>query len=281
MNATSSFFSKSNHDNHGYFGKESMTWKIGQEAIVLLGGSRAILMQLAHPLVAAGVSAHSRYLTDPFGRALQTFMFGQWLTFGNTEATHKTARAINRLHAHVSGPLLHEAGRYNEGVEYRARDPELLLWVHATLIDTVLLTYSLFIGPLSYSEQEQYYQESKRMARLLGLCESAMPATVTDLRQYVQDMVNSDALAVTPEARRLARTVLFPPLPSVARPLLQLQLQLTNGLLPEPVRKIYDMRWNAHQQRLFDTSAKTLRAFWSHLPMPLRVLPITRRIMQE
>lgn len=267
--------------DHGYYGPESVTWKIGREAAILLGGARAVLMQLAHPLVAMGVSEHSDYMSDPYGRSWNTFLLGQMLTFGSSATALRAARTINRLHKHVHGTLPAQAGAYSGGTPYDARDPELLLWVHATLIDTILLTYPLFVGPLSTSEQEQYYQESKAMGRLLGLSSVQMPRTVRDLQQYVNAMIHSDRLAATPQARRLAQQVLFPPAPRTIRPLLHLNLQLTCALLPQPIRAIYGLEWGNWRQRAFDVSTWSIRTVMPHLPAHLRELPITRYLMEQ
>lgn len=268
-------------NDHGYYGPRSVTWKVGQETAVLLGGARAVLMQIAHPLVAAGVSEHSSYLSNPYGRTMHTFLLGEMLSFGSTATAREAARAINRLHTHVQGTLPTHAGAFLPGTAYRARDPELLLWVHATLVDTLLEMYRLLIGPLSAEEQERYYQESKASARLLGLSADAMPATVTDLRRYVDQMVHSNKLAATPQARQLAQVVLYPPLPTPLRPLLHFNLQFACGTLPQPVREIYGLEWSARQQRLFDWSVRGLRLSIARLPMSLRVLPISQRLMSE
>jgi uncharacterized protein (DUF2236 family) len=210
----------------------------------MLGGARSVLMQLAHPLVAMGVSAHSSYMTDPFGRAERTFVPGELLTFGSFEKARQAARTINRIHLHVHGNLPMDAGAFAKGTRYDARNPELLLWVHATLVDTLLLCHTLFIGPLTSAEQDTYYQESKEVALLLGLLPDKMPGTVDDLRQYVHDMVHSDRLVATPQARQLAHQVLFPPAPAILRPLMHINLQLTCALLPQPVREICGLEWN-------------------------------------
>ena len=223
---------------HGYFGANSMTWKIGRESILILGGARAVLMQLAHPLVAMGVGEHSSYLTHPFRRTEHTFLLGQMLTFGTTATARRAAHTINSLHKHVHGTLPIEAGAYTTGTPYQAHDPKLLLWVHATLADTILRTYPLFVGPLTHTEQEQYYQESKTMGHLLGLTNANMPPTVDDLYDYVHDMVYSDQLAATPQGREIVRQVLYPPVSDVLRPILHLNLQVTCALLPQPVREI-------------------------------------------
>ncbi len=268
------------HD-YGYYGPGSVAWKIGREAAIMLGGARAVLMQIAHPLVAMGVSAHSSYMQDPFGRAMRTFMLGEMLTFGSQTTAHKAARTINRLHYHVHGQLPIEAGAYASGTSYNARDPELLLWVHATLVDTILLTYKLFIGPLTSAEEDEYYQQSKEVAHLLGLLPEAMPKTVRDLEQYVYDMVYSNHLAATPQARQLAHQVLFPPAPTILRPFMHLNSQITCALLPQPVREIYGLEWDSRRQRVFDLSAHGMRMIIPRLPMYLRELPVTRRIIQE
>ncbi len=268
------------HDS-GLYGPDSMAWKIGREVVVLLGGSRAILMQLAHPLVAMGVSRHSSYMSDPFGRAVRTFMHGEWLMFGSLEKAHKAAREINHLHKGVHGTLPIEAGAFRPGTPYDARYPELLLWVHATLVDTLLLCYDLFIGPLTLAEQDEYYQQSKLEARLLGLLPQDMPGSVDDLRAYVHDVVHSNTLAATPHARRLAQQVLFPPAPTILRPAMHLNYQLTCALLPQPVREIYGIEWDGRRQRLFDVSAWGMRKIIPRLPMYLRELPVTRRIINQ
>lgn len=267
--------------DYGYYGPGSATWKIASEAAITLGGTRAVLMQIAHPLVAAGVFEHSRYMTDPFGRAEHTFVLGQKITFGSTATIHDAARTINHLHKHVHGTLPDQAGAYRSGTSYKARDPELLLWVHATLIDTILYTYPLLIGPLSQQEQEQYYQESKTLARLLGLSPQDMPETVYGLRQYVHEMVHSDRLAATAQSRQLARQVLFPHTPTFLRPALHLNAQITNALLPQPIREIFGIEWSTRQQQAFELSLQGLHLVVSRLPLSLRILPITQRLMRQ
>lgn len=267
--------------NHATYGPGSIGWKINREDVVLLGSSRAVLMQLAHPLVAMGVSAHSNYMTDPFGRAKRTFVLGELLTFGSFDKARQAARTINRKHLHVHGDLPMDAGAFSKGTRYDARDPELLLWVHATLVDTSLLCYNLFISPLTPAEQDTFYQESKEVAHLLGLPPDKMPGTVDDLRQYVYHMVHSKRLVATSQALQLAQQLLFPPAPAILRPLMHLNLQVTCALLPQPVREIYGLEWDSHRQLVFDLSARGIRTIIPRLPMYLRELPITRHLMQE
>lgn len=264
----------------GYYGPGSVAWKVNREWVVLLGGARAVLMQLAHPLVALGVSNHSSYMSDPFGRAERTFILGEKLTFGSTRTARKAARTINNLHKHVHGHLPSDAGEFARGTSYDARDPELLLWVHATLVDTLLLSYKVFVGPLTHAEEEEYYQESKEIAHLLGLLSAEMPHGIDDLKRYIYEMVHSERLAPTLQARELAMQTLFPPAPQALRPLMHLNLNITNALLPQPIREIYNLEWGKSQQLAFEALARSMRLVVPHMPMPLRELPITRRLMR-
>ena|SRR5258707_8306399 len=264
----------------GYYGPGSISWKVNREWAVMLGGTRAVLMQLAHPLVALGVSNHSSYMTDPFGRGARTFVLGEKLIFGPSRTARQAARTINNLHKHVHVHLPTDAGAFAQGAPYDARDPELLLWVHATLIDTLLLSYKVFVGPLTHVEEEQYYRESKTMARQLGLTEEKMPAGIDDLKQYVYSMVHSDHLAPTLQARELAHQTLFPPAPIKLRPLMHLNLNITNALLPQPVREIFNLEWSKNQQRAFELAAHGSRLVIPRLPASWRELPLTSRMMR-
>lgn len=264
----------------GYYGPDSVAWKVNREWVVLLGGTRAVLMQIAHPLVAMGVSKHSTYMTDPFGRAARTFLLGEKLTFGSSRTARQAARTINNLHKHVHGHLSDTSGAFAGGTRYDARDPALLLWVHATLVDSLLLSYQVFVAPLTHAEEEQYYQESKEVAHLLGLTKTQMPQSIDDLKAYISSMIHSDVLAPTLQARELAHQTLFPPAPGLLRPLMHLNLNITNALLPQPVREIYNLEWSASQQRAFELSTRGMRMLIPHLPGIWRELPLTRRLMR-
>ncbi len=239
----------------GYYGPGSISWKVNREWAVMLGGTRAVLMQLAHPLVALGVSNHSSYMTDPFGRGARTFVLGEKLIFGPSRTARQAARTINNLHKHVHVHLPTDAGAFAQGAPYDAR-------------------------ALTHVEEEQYYRESKTMARQLGLTEEKMPAGIDDLKQYVYSMVHSDHLAPTLQARELAHQTLFPPAPIKLRPLMHLNLNITNALLPQPVREIFNLEWSKNQQRAFELAAHGSRLVIPRLPASWRELPLTSRMMR-
>src|SRR4030088_212014 len=141
----------------GLFEEESITRRVNRENVLLLGGGRALLMQLAHPKVAAGVDEHSDFRAPPIRRLRRTIRMTMAIVFGDRETALAAARAVNLVHAKVSG------------TDYHALDPELLLWVYATLADTALVTYETFVERLLPREREDFYQEFKLLGELLGL----------------------------------------------------------------------------------------------------------------
>lgn len=254
----------------GYFGPRSMAWRIGRERMLVVGGGRAVLMQLAHPLVAAGVGDHSAYARDPWARTFATLDLMLRITFGTRSEARAASRTINRLHTHVTGTLAEDAGAYAAGTPYRARQPDLLLWVYATLIDTGLYLHPLLVGPLTKDEREAYYQESKRTVVLLGLPEAMLPPRLADLQVYVDEMLASAELALTAEAREVARVILHMPVPFVLRPALALGSEATVGWLPNRLRALYGLSWDDRRQKLLEAAERGVRAVLPAVPPALR-----------
>ncbi len=189
---------------------------------MLAGWGRAILLQLAHPLVAQGVADHSGFAKDPRGRVRRlerTIRAMLALTFGTAEEAVEAAAAINKIHDRVNGRLREGAGVFAAGTGYSAHDPALLAWVHATLVDTFLLTYERFVAPLSAVDRDSYCREAGGVAPLLGIPPDALPRSTEELAAYMERMLSSGEIVVTGAARSLAREVLAPGLPWPARPL--------------------------------------------------------------
>ena len=244
-------------------GPSSISWRVNREAALLLGGGRALLMQVAHPHVAAGVADHSDFQHDPLARLNRTMDLSLALTFGSPEEVRAAARQINRTHERVTG-----AG-------YQALDPDLLLWVHATLIDSALLTYRTFVGPLTGPEAEAYYQEAKPIGALLGIPANHFPRRMADFDAYLQTML---AGPVQPDenGRRLASLVLRPPIRRVPAALFAPVEAITAGLLPEGLRRAYGLRWGRPSQALFRAARAALPRLLAATPEGLRVVPPAR-----
>ena len=246
------------------FHPDSVTWRVNQEPALLLGGGRALLMQLAHPGVAAGVAEHSDFRQRPLHRLLRTLELTLALTFGTRDQALAAARQINAVHQRVRG-----AG-------YSATDPRLLLWVHATLIDSALATYTAFVGLLGPAERETYYQEAKLIGGLLGLANARYPAALADFERYVARMLASDELEVDARAHDLAAAVLRPPLRRVPGPAFRPVEALTAGLLPERLRLAYGLRWGRLERLGYDTTRLGLPRALRLVPRRFRQVPPAR-----
>jgi uncharacterized protein (DUF2236 family) len=255
----------------GLFGPGSASWRIDRELIVLAGGSCALLMQAAHPSVAAGVAQHSDYATDPFGRLFRTLTSTFSVVFGTLAEADATIRRVNAIHVAVRG-------QRSDGAVYSALDPEALLWVHATLVDTALRVYARFVAPLSAADAQRYHEESARVAVALGVPE--VPARLDELRAWMDAMIASGTVRVTPEARVIARTVLYPTRfpPRLAWDAAHLVSIAT--LRPE-LRRQYGIPWSAARERGMARIAALTRAVLPRIPSPLRHAPQARAALRR
>ncbi len=217
-----------------------MIRRVQRERAVALGGARALLMQAAHPLAVAGLLAHSDSLEDPYLRLARTAEVMNLITFGPQRDADRAARRVRAMHRSVSGRLPETVGRYAAGTPYRADDPELLLWILYTLVDSATVLYRTYVGRLGRRERAELWEDYKVIGRLFGLKHSQMPITVDELDQYGRRMLAGDELTVGDWARRRAREiVLEPPVPPLARPLLETVNFVTIALLPDRIRSEY------------------------------------------
>jgi uncharacterized protein (DUF2236 family) len=260
-------------------GAGSTTWKLHGEMVLLAGWGRAILLQLAHPLVAQGVAAHSALLTERRGRLRRlerTLSAMLTLTFGTPEEVEEVARTINGIHDRVHGHLGAQQGIFPERAPYTAHDPALLTWVHATLVDSLLLTYELFVAPLTTEERNRYCMESTGIGPLLGIPPGHLPRSTAELTRYMDAMLGGGAIAVTDPARALAHEVLHPPAFLIGRPLVALARLPTVGLLPPAIRRAYGLPWSARHERALGVLAAGVRGLLPLLPSTLRHWPAAR-----
>ena len=252
----------------GLFGPGSVSWRVDRELIVLAGGSCALLMQAAHPVVAAGVVQHSTYATDPFGRLMRTLTSSFDVAFGSRERAAAAIRRVNAIHATVRG-------RLPDGAPYSARDPEALLWVHATLVDTALGVYCRFVEPLSPADEQAYHEEAARVAVLLGVGPSDLPDRIGDLRAWMDAMVEGGRVRVTPDARRIARTVLKP-IPWVPGLAWEAAHLVSLATLRPSLRRQYGIGWSPARERGVERLAAATRRALPLLPAVARFAPQAR-----
>jgi uncharacterized protein (DUF2236 family) len=257
-----------------FFSPDRMIWQVDREMVLLLAGGRALLMQLAHPKVAAGVAEHSHFKADPLGRLYRT-MSAMWsIVFDEASAARASLEQVKSVHRRIHG-IISPAESLPFGTRYDALDMELLLWVHATLIDSAMVAYDLFVKPFAPDEKSEYYDDSKKLARLFEITEVFVPASLVDFDRYMDQMLSGNEIAVGPTARILAKDILCPS-PWVLKPAAPLLRLVTAGLLPERLREGYGLGWNERKEKKFRLFAKGIRRLLPLLPRPLRIVPNAR-----
>lgn len=290
-------------DARGFFGPDSVTWMVDREMALFLGGPRALLLQIAHPAVAAAVEEHSDFRADPLGRLQRTLDSVFTIVFGDRDAATEAAARVVRRHGPVRGTITEASASPWSGKAYRAQDPELLLWVHATLVDTALLVFESVVRKLERREAERYYEESCVVGELLGIPRSVLPRALRDFEEYFAEMVEGPALHVGRIARaqqadivklepsyglrsiygdewgrRWSRAVDVAPMRRVYSSLTDL---VAAGMLPRRVREAYGYRWERRDRLAYRALLRSLRATVPRLPEGLRFLPGYRRARER
>jgi uncharacterized protein (DUF2236 family) len=292
-------------------GSGSVTWKINREMIVIAGWGRAILLQLAHPSIAAGLNDHSSFrgsLLSGVRRMRSTVGAMLSIAFGDPEEMIAAAARISTIHDRVRGRVAAavtdrrrdrrsgDSGSGETGSEerasscspvppaigdggktYSAHDPALQRWVHATLLESIPLTYEVLVGPLTDRERDQYCLEAAFMEPLLGMPDRSLPRDIAQLETYMREMLAGGHLVVTDTSRALARAVLYPPRWYVAWPAFRALQLLTIGSLPPSIREAYGFEWRARDARAFARWTTTIRTALRLVPPMARHWPKARR----
>ena len=250
----------------GYFGPDSMTWRINQEMTVLFGGVRALLMHAAHPLVAAGARQTAAYRRDPWARLLRTLSLQLLLPFGTKDEARHAADRINRLHTVINGtdPVT--------GERYDALDPELLLWVHACLEESTVIFYERTVRPLTDAQKQRFHEENLTAAELVLLPRERVPATYREMTAYVDGIVHSGRLLLTDVAREVADLIRGEPVPLHLKPIWKFISFAAVGTLPAEVHSLYGHRWNERQAKTLDRDLRMLKRIRPYLPRRFRLI---------
>ena len=231
----------------GLNGPGSVTWRVCRERVVPLGGLSALLLQLAHPLVAAGVAEHSSFHDDPTKRLMLTLEMLLVTTFGDVRQVGEMTRRIANIHRFVNGSLQQDIGAWRRGTRYSATSPELCLWVYATIIETTLDSYSTFVRPLDLDERAELYRESERFGQLYGVGKDIRPVSYQAFQDYYARTLSR--LTAGDQARSVARMILRARLRGI--PIPPWGYLLAAGLLPAPLRAQYGLHWSAAQRTLW------------------------------
>lgn len=254
--------------DEGILARDSVARRINRESFLLLGGTAALLLQIAHPLVAAGVDQHSDFRSAPLGRLVRTIDTTLAIVFGDRARAERALRRIDRVHAPVKG-------KATDGRAYRARDPKLMLWVQTTLVLTSLRWFEMVMGRLPERDRESYWEEGKFFAGRLGVPATLFPATVSDLESYEAEMLRTE---VVPDATAIAVAR------DVIRPLRVLPAAaywpndaVTAGLLPEPLRSAFGLRFGPAERRCLMAVVAGIRMTRPLMPRWISVVPQARR----
>ena len=250
----------------GYFGPESVSWRVHREVTVVFGGARALLMQAAHPLVVAGANQTAMYERDPWKRLQRTLILTYTMTFGTKAEAHAAADKINSVHTRINGvdPIT--------GKPYDALDPTLLLYVHACLVDSALLFEALTVGELDDAGRQRFHEEQMLAAELCLVPRDMIPPTVPALRAWLSDFEDRGELQVTDGARRVLDLFFDPPPEAEWRPILRGVSRLAYGTLPPVVREMYGLEFGPLERAAMRASFPLIRAARPLLPPKYRFI---------
>ena len=277
----------------GLYGPASEAWRLNREAMLLLGaGPRALLLQIAHPLVAAGVAEHSDFRADPWARLSGTLRSYLRIVYGTADAARAEIRRLNELHHGIRGEVLDPGARERHGGRYSALDPALALWVHATLVDSTIAAFDAWIEPLPRAQRERYYDETLPVGRAFDIPAATLPPNLDAFEAYLAGMLGPGGpIEVGDEARELASAILHPPLGPAASaagwPFTRLAPTLDGvpsrayawlfwpsiGLLPARVRDGYGLAWGIRQRAVATWLVTTWRVWRPMLPATFRQMP--------
>ena len=285
-------------DVAGLYGPSSEAWRLNREALLLLGaGPRSLLLQIAHPLVAEGVDQHSAFRADPWSRLAATVRSYLRVVYGTAPAARAEIARLNRMHRTIVGPVRDPAAAAaTSAIGYEARDPELSLWVHATLVDSTIVAYDAWIEPLSRDRRAAYYEETRPIGRAFGIPDGLLPGDLDAFDAYVERMIGGASgggpIVVTPTARELAHVILRPPLGPLAprlAPVLHRVPAWTYdwtmwpavALLPEPIREGFGIAWTPAHQAVSAWLLAAWRGWRPMLPIGLRWFGAARDAMDR
>jgi uncharacterized protein (DUF2236 family) len=235
---------------------------MAREGILLAGGMRAILLQVAQPAIGLGVAEHSDFTWRAMDRLRATMTYVYCMSFGNLSERRAIRDQVNRVHGHI------------HGARYNAFDPDLQLWVAATLYQTSSMLYERWVGRLDSDTAETIYRQYRVLGVMLQMPGGCWPSDRAAFQDYWHDMLAR--LEVTDAARQVCRDLFHPRhIPAWMRAAMPLNRLVTAGLLPARLRDAYGIEWNAQRQRRFNAFSSTVGRVYPHLPRVARQLPKT------
>ena len=261
----------------GLFGPGSVTWRVLREPLLIFAGARALLLQAAHPQVAQGAIDHSAYADDPFGRLMRTYEWAGTVAFGTTAEARAASAGVNRMHQRVVGrmPAANRTRRVRAHSPYSAMDEDLLLWVHATFIDTLLVSHDQMVGGLTEVDRDRFVREWEVVARLLGVPQRLLWPDHAGLQKYLKRQLRRGPVKPGPGSRLVADTILKPPLPTpMMRPFMEMLTFSSIGFLPPELIRGFGIFWTPAHDAAHRGMRLMLRTGRRTMPRRLRIARI-------
>ena len=260
----------------GYFGPNSMMWKVNKEITVLFGGARALLMHAAHPLIAAGARQTSFYQRDPWKRLIRTLSLQNSVTFGTKSEADESAHRINKLHEVIKGDDPVSGGYYD------ALDHEQLLWVHACLQISSIYFYEKTVKQLSANEKNQYHIENMKSAELVLIDINKMPQTHEELKKWViEKSKEKDYLLYTDVAKDVEEIIAGGPVPTHIKPIWPFIAFTAFNTLPKEFKDLYGVKETKFKMILLNFNLKLLKYTRPFLPPFFRLIAPARWAKQR
>ncbi|MEZ4745064.1 MAG: oxygenase MpaB family protein [Calditrichia bacterium] len=259
----------------------TQTWRINKEIALLLGGGRALLMQIAHPMVAQGVADHSDFRERPLDRLFRTLFSIIQIVFAEREVAQQVAARVRTVHRSVTGEMGETVGSFEQKRRYFAENPVLLMWVFATLVDTSIVIYELLFQQLSDAEKDQFYRESCIWGGWLGVSADVLPADYPAFCNYLQSMADTGQLAVGVAGREICESIFRPNIRWIPNIALAPVKFLTIGMLPKSLRPAFGFDWSERQEKRFRRVISIVRWLLRFTPERMRSLPMAWKIRRE
>jgi len=254
-------------------GRDSIVRRVAAEPVTALLVQRALVMEVAHPMVGAGVHHHSGFRAHPIRRAWVTADAALRLVFGDDEVARGAVRQIYGVHDHINGALPDAAGRWEKGAAYTAHDASLLTWVWATLVDTAETAYTRWVRPFTAGEAEAFYDEMKAMARFLGIPDALVPVDRPAFSRYMDDMLDDASLGSGAVSREVARQILWYRHWTVLPPVVRLERVLALATLDPRLLDRLGLRPSPDDARLGERLDRWLATGYRRLPRPGASVP--------
>ena len=260
----------------GYFGPDSMMWKVNKEITVLFGGARALLMHAAHPLIAAGARQTSFYQRDPWKRLIRTLSLQNSVTFGSKKEADESAHRINKLHEVIKG------NDEVTGDVYDALDHEQLLWVHACLQISSIYFYEKTVKKLSVEEKNKYHEENMVAAGLVLIDIDEMPQTHEELREWVVNKSKTENyLIYTDVAKDVQEIIAGGPVPRHIKPIWPFISFTAFNTLPKEFKELYGVNESKIKDVILKFNLNFLKFTRPFLPPFFRLIPPARWAKQR